>query len=59
MILANNPDNVLDWNDFIDALDSDPSIFKQLNDIVETEEKKQKLLGEEQKDDEVKKIKYI
>lgn len=55
MILANNPDNVLDWNDFIDALDSDPSIFKQLNDIVETEEKKQKLLGEEQKDDEVKK----
>ena len=27
MILANNPDNILDWNIFIDALDSDPSIF--------------------------------
>nr|DAT70513.1 MAG TPA: tail assembly chaperone protein [Caudoviricetes sp.] len=27
MILANNPDNILDWNVFIDALDSDPSIF--------------------------------
>ena len=27
MIIANNPDNVLDWNEFIDALDSDPSIF--------------------------------
>ena len=27
MILGNNPDNILDWNVFIDALDSDPSIF--------------------------------
>ena len=27
MILANNPENILDWNVFIDALDSDPSIF--------------------------------
>jgi hypothetical protein len=27
MILANNPENILDWNEFIDALDSDPSIF--------------------------------
>ena len=27
MILANNPDNILDWNVFIDALESDPSIF--------------------------------
>nr|DAO24987.1 MAG TPA: tail assembly chaperone protein [Caudoviricetes sp.] len=27
MILANNPGNILDWNVFIDALDSDPSIF--------------------------------
>lgn len=44
MILANNPDNILEWNIFIDALDSDPSIFKQLNQIVEDEQKKQLLL---------------
>lgn len=44
MILANNPDDVLDWNVFIDALDSDPSIFKQLNGLVENEQKKQQIL---------------
>lgn len=44
MILANNPDDVLDWNVFIDALDSDPSIFKQLNTLVENEQKKQQIL---------------
>ena len=33
MILANNPDNILDWNDFIDALDNDPNLFKQLTEI--------------------------
>lgn len=55
MLLANNPDNVLDWNEFIDALDNDPSIFNQLNDIVTKEEQKQKLLGEEQKKDGLKK----
>ena len=55
MLLANNPDNVLDWNEFIDALDSDPSIYKQLNEIVAKEERKQKLLGEEQKEDGLKK----
>lgn len=46
MILANNPDNILDWNVFIDALDSDPSIFQQLNQLVEKEQKKQLLLSD-------------
>lgn len=55
MLLANNPDDVIEWNDFIDALDSDPTIYKQLNDIVAKEERKQKLLGEEQKEDGLKK----
>lgn len=54
MILANNPDNVLDWNEFIDALDSDPSIYKQLNQLVEGEQKKQKLLCDDS-DNELKK----
>lgn len=54
MILANNPDNVLDWNEFIDALDSDPSIYKQLNQLVEGEQKKQKLLCDDS-DGELKK----
>lgn len=51
MILANNPDNILDWNVFIDALDSDPSIFQQLNQLVENEQKKQLLLCDNSEDD--------
>lgn len=47
LILANNPDTVLEWDDYIDALDTDPTIYKQLNQIVENEQKKSKLLGEE------------
>ena len=34
IILANNNDNIIEWNEFIDALDSDPSIYEQLNDIL-------------------------
>jgi len=39
MILANNPDNILDWDKFLDALDNDPTIFNQLNDIVNNTQK--------------------
>lgn len=55
MILANNPDNILDWNVFIDALDSDPSIFQQLNQLVEKEQKKQLLLNDNSEDGTLKK----
>lgn len=55
MILANNPDNILDWNVFIDALDSDPSIFQQLNQLVEKEQKKQILLCDNSEDSTLKK----
>lgn len=55
MILANNPDNILDWNVFIDALDSDPSIFQQLNQLVEKEQKKQLLLSDNSEDGTLKK----
>ena len=30
MILANNKENVLDWEEFLDALDSDKDLFNQL-----------------------------
>lgn len=55
MILANNPDNILDWNVFIDALDSDPSIFQQLNQLVEKEQKKQLLLSDNSEEGTLKK----
>lgn len=34
IILANNEDNIIDWNDFINALDDDISIYNQLMNIL-------------------------
>ena len=53
MILANNPDNPLDWDTFLNELDKNPEIFSKINQIVMNQEKKNKLLddGEEEKED--------
>lgn len=40
VILANNPDNILDWDDFIDALDENPNL---LNDFTELNQKQNKV----------------
>lgn len=40
VILANNPDNILDWDDFIDALDETPNL---LNDFTELNQKQNKV----------------
>ena len=49
MILANNMDKekILDWNDFLDALDSDKELMKQLTDIQIEEQKKNELLADD------------
>lgn len=39
MLLASNKDNVLSWDDFLDALDADRTLFQKLNDIVAEQEK--------------------
>lgn len=39
MLLASNRDNVLQWDDFLDALDADRTLFQKLNDIVAEQEK--------------------
>lgn len=50
LILANNPDDILEWNDFIDALDNDPKIFKQINDLVNSSMKIEDLIGGDETD---------
>lgn len=40
MILANNQDKILDWNEYLDAIDANPNLFKEMNDIVNEEQKK-------------------
>lgn len=44
LILANNED-VLEWNDFIDELDNDPTIYTQLNQILLNNSKIDELLN--------------
>lgn len=40
MVLANNPDNVLEWDEFIDALDNDKELIAQLTKLVDDYQKK-------------------
>lgn len=46
MILANNPDNLLDWDEFIDAMDNDITLIGQLNNIIADAQKKNELFEE-------------
>ena len=50
MILANNPDATLLWDDFIDAIDNDKNLVEQLNKIVDDYQKKDNLFTEEESD---------
>lgn len=40
MLLANNPDKILDWDEFIDALDNDKELIAQLTKLVDDYQKK-------------------
>lgn len=45
MILANNPDNILEWEDFLDAVDNDPHLIEQLTAINDDYLKKDNILN--------------
>lgn len=54
MILASNKDKEpLDWDEFIDALDNNPNLMSDINEVVENQQKVDKLIsqgdGDEQK----------
>lgn len=49
MILANNKDDVLSWDDYINAMDEDPTLFKRMSDIIEEQQKKDNLFANEEK----------
>lgn len=46
MILANNPDTTLEWDEFIDAMDNDISLIPQLNQVVADTQRKNELFDE-------------
>jgi hypothetical protein len=55
LILANNPDNVLDFNDYLDAIDSDKELYTQLSKVVESYQKQDELIADEDDGDSKKK----
>ena len=58
LLLANNPDNVIEWEEFIDAIDSDKDLYQQLSKAVTDYQKQDNLLSGED-DGEEKKVKHI
>lgn len=50
MLLANNPDNVIDWDEFVDALDKEPKLYSELNDILLKQQAKDKMFESEEED---------
>lgn len=56
LILANNPDNIIEWDEFVDALDNDKKLIDQLNKFMADQEKKSNIFNSEDiKDSETKK----
>ena len=47
LLLANNPDNVIEWEEFIDAIDSDKDLYQQLSKAVTDYQKQDNLLSGE------------
>jgi hypothetical protein len=45
MILANNPDDALVWDDFIDALDEDPTLYQAISDVVKESQERSTMLS--------------
>ena len=51
MLLANNPDNTMTWDDFLDALDNDPTLMIEMNRIVEEQRKQSELFNTSEEND--------
>ena len=56
IILANNPDHLLDWDEFLDSLDSDPTLYEKINDLINTEQSKNELFNKKEGEAEGKKV---
>lgn len=52
MILANNTENPIQWDDFINAIDNDKKLVDQLNKLVDDYQKKDNLFESEEGVDE-------
>ena len=55
IILANNKDNPIEWDDFIDAIDDDATLFSRMTEIIAKQQKKNELLEDDDEKEERKK----
>lgn len=46
LILANNKNNIIEWDDFINAIDDNPNLFSEMNEVLEEENKKNNLFND-------------
>lgn len=51
ILIANNPDKTMLFDEFIEALDEDPKIYQQLNDILNEHNKMEEVLNGDNKED--------
>ena len=54
VIIANNPDNILDWDDFIDALDENPNLLTEFTELNQKQNKVDALFNSEDSKEEKK-----
>lgn len=45
ILVANNPDNSLTWDEFMEALDNDPNILDELAKVIDDSNNMGRLLG--------------
>ena len=57
IILANNQDNILDWNEYIEALDNDATLYESLNQLVNDSVKINALTSNDEEKGDKKKVK--
>lgn len=50
MILANNKDQVLQWDEFLDALDENPKLLQEMEKVMKEEDGKNSLFNDNKED---------
>lgn len=50
MILANNKDQVLQWDEFLDALDENPKLLQDMEKVMKEEDGKNSLFNDNKED---------
>ena len=51
MILAHNPENALEWDDYLNALDRDKTLFEKLNKIMLQQQEQDKMFEDNEKEE--------